>query len=833
MRRLVKRTVPVLLVLAYCAVSTIPSNAQEKPRVHEITMAAPDIVRVEVREGAIVHGKIIKPSSPPAAAHGTWVKAEGQRWGLVIGPKNDHLRLEDQADFEKLNRKAVDDAAAYGALGDRHIIAAFRKSVPWSSGTLKRGPVVSFAHFLYLKLDQALVPGQYVLRWPHDLLPPTSFAFDDRGIRASSIHTTLLGHRADDVSKYGYLSLWLPGGPDDGAVDFRRYSMDGFDVVDASGNTVFSGRMKLRVGPTDPEPGGGYKSELLTYTRADGTPFKANRAGTYVFGLDYSAWRGAQPGFYRLAIKGLGVSDPFRIGDDVWHQAARVAMSGLYHQRSGMALDGRFGYTRPECFTERVGITVRQSRLPLALSSEGGTGSFVNFSLGTKSPWITDEIVQNIEGGYQDAGDWDRNAAHIKTSYLLLDLYEQLPSDKKNARYDAPGSGEVLHDPRYRGKDFPDLVDEAVWNLDFFRRMQRADGGVRGGIDSGGSPRTLEPSWLESQPVFVYSPDLISTFWYAAGASKLVIVLRQLGERELADFFQESALRAWSWAERALSQPNLGMDEARQLLGLDDAAFQKRLIPLDKRARDAEAWAAATLFRLTGQEEFNQKALPILRGRYEQGAWDAAWEYLNAAQPDADPALQSRVRADFVRFAKEYIAYPRRKNDSYLNLKHIAAPMGWGEGLAPSQVEISTLIRAHRITGSVDFLAPMMAASAHILGANQIGMSFTTGIGKRAPLAPLHEDSIAAGVSPPTGITLYGWALPSSMIDQYPYVWGAEWAVMSDRVPDKRVAPDLRSLPLYEFLIQYPRVIISAEYTMHQTIATTASMWIYLDARKD
>jgi hypothetical protein len=36
-------------------------------------------------------------------------------------------------------------------------------------------------------------------------------------------------------------------------------------------------------------------------------------------------------------------------------------------------------------------------------------------------------------------------------------------------------------------------------------------------------------------------------------------------------------------------------------------------------------------------------------------------------------------------------------------------------------------------------------------------------------------------------------------------------------------------MPVYEYLIDYPRVIVSAEYTVAQTITTTAVLWAFLD----
>ena len=457
-------------------------------------MAAPDIIRVEVREAPVRPGHIVKLPHPVEDTKG-WVSLPDGRHGIVIGPKHDHLRVADEATIEFLDRRAVDRASGYGPVGNRRVTAVYRKSMPWSSGGIYKWPskgpitIVSFAHFLYLKLDGPLRPGAYTLTWPDKLLPPTRFTFDDHVTRASSIHATQLGYRPGDVSKYAYLSLWQPGGPDNGALDFRHYGIQQFQVIDRSGKPVFTGDIALRVGPKDVEPGDGLGGGLVTYKHADGKTFKANRAGTYVFGLDFSAWRDPPPGTYRIRIAGLGVSDPFEIADDIWHRAAQASMAGLYHQRSGLALDGRFGYTRPACFTKASGVTVYQSKLPVPLTADAG--GFIKIWDGAKAPWLTKQALPDAWGGYQDAGDWDRNIAHISVSYLLLDLYELLPKAARRMAFNTPASGAVLPDPLYKGKDFPDLIDEAVWNLDFFRRLQRKDGAVPGGIEFRRRPQTM------------------------------------------------------------------------------------------------------------------------------------------------------------------------------------------------------------------------------------------------------------------------------------------------------------------------------------------------------
>lgn len=799
------------------------------PVVHEVTIAAPDIIRVEVRETEVRRGHITKLNRPVVPDQNGWATLADGRTGVVVGPERDHFRIADTTIAVPLNRNLVDRVEGYQVSGGRRINGVYRKSVPFSSGTGTDGPIVSFSHFIYLHLDAKLEAGRYEISWPDEVLPATVFEYQDTHTRSSSIRASHLGHAPGDVSKYAYLAMWVPDGPDNGAVDFRIYGLDKFEVIDQDGQVVFSGDITLRTKPRDPETGNGFKEGLISYTKRDGSNFIANRAGTYVFGLDYSGWQNPLPGSYRLRIPGLGVSDSFKIADGVWTRAAQSAMAGLYHQRSGLELDGRFGYRRPECFTEDSGVTVYRSRLPIALSTEGN--GFISFVEGAKKPWITRSVIKNAWGGYHDAGDWDRRVQHLEASYLLLDVFEQIPESARHMSFNLPESRVVLPHPLYQDRELPDIVEEAVWNIDFFRRLQGSDGGVSGGIESSRGPKKWEPCWLESNKVFAYAPDAGSSFAYAAAAAKLAIVLQSLGETKLAGLFSESAAKAWYWAELKRGGVRGGFAEALSLLGPATSETKQQMSVISKIEADYRLWAAATLFRLKGDREFQNVVEERFRSWVDmQGPrLHAGWEYLHAIRGGRSEATLVHTRNQTIRLAEEFILLPQSRW-SYRSLKHASAPMVWGEGLAPSLTEIAALIRAHRLTGGrKDFLAAMQDSSAHVLGANQIGMSFTTGLGHRWPKAPLHEDSIAAGVQAPHGITIYGWVNP--VMTNYDWLWGPSWAALSENVPKRRVEPFRNSLPIYEYIIEHPRLIMTSEYTVQQTIATTAVMWIYLAAQ--
>ncbi|WP_181034680.1 glycoside hydrolase family 9 protein, partial [Arthrobacter sp. 08Y14] len=230
---------------------------------------------------------------------------------------------------------------------------------------------------------------------------------------------------------------------------------------------------------------------------------------------------------------------------------------------SGVALDGRFGYQRPASFRPDGGFQILESALPLLWSSNWPNG-FVSLDDGLKGAWNTGrQASEEYWGGYMDAGDWDRRVQHLAISDAFLDLWEHLPQEKRALDLGIPKSGEVLPLPGYAGLDgVSDLIHEAVWNIDFYRRLQMPDGRVRGGVESAGHPLPGTTSYLEHQPVYAYAPDVVSTYRYAASSARLSRILAELNLAELAGIYRASALAAWRAAEDGFSDPNKFYEEA-------------------------------------------------------------------------------------------------------------------------------------------------------------------------------------------------------------------------------------------------------------------------------
>ena len=900
----------------FLAPGAVPTHA-ETMRVVDVTMAAPDIVAVEVRDPPFERGWIVALDAPRREAVGSWVEFGGQ-WGLVIGPERRHLRLTDTPPTHYLDRDAVDDAAGYRLDGEARIRAVHRKSMPYDSG-IYRGPDggmrtgASMRHQLFLKLDRPLEAGVHRLSWPGGLFAPLNFEFDPKTTRALAIRASQIGQTPTDASRKAYLSLWLPGGEQEGAVDFRTYGIERFAILDDAGRQVFEAPIRLRHSSQDPEPSNGLSAPLLDRAKAGSERFavarmeqgeqmkaivpghvyrngervlferlggeqdagavmatvadatkegfvladiqghlpaeiaagatvvaahRINRAGTYVFELDYGSWKPERAGTYRLHIPGLGVSDSFEISDDAWRDVARTMIGGLYNHRSGVELDGRFGYRRPVAFRPGPDLAIRESRLPLSWSSEAPDGGFIPFAEAAKPGLLTDDTMPaSYWGGYMDAGDWDRRIQHLDIANLMLTLLETVPAEGALPdRLGLPVSSAALEDARFAAADdLPDILQESLWGVEFYRRLQLADGSVRGGVESDEHPLLGSVSYLEHRQVFAYAPDPMSTYIYAATAGRLARALRQFGKAGLADLYAASAHAAWKAAEKGYADPDGAYADAiaaAEAAGLfAEVPWTVRREKLQEKTGGYRAAAAASLFRLDGQTEHRKVIEQALAGNWDlyMHKGDAAWDY--ARSEGSDPALRQKVERLILDEAK--LVLSAQPDNAYPSMKHPYAPAGWGQGGPPDYSQTQNFIRAHYLGRDPAILGLMEDTLRGLAGANQTGLSLITGLGARPIAHPLHEDHRAMGVEAPSGIAIFGWAPQEA--SAYGWVFGPSWSPLAEvgtgeDAQARRIHPARWSLPAFEFLVEHPGVIVQQEYTVQQTIAPVAAAALYLQA---
>jgi endoglucanase len=555
-----------------------------------------------------------------------------------------------------------------------------------------------------------------------------------------------------------------------------------FEIVEAStGQVVFKGATVLAKAAVD-------KTE---------DAYNKNYNGTDVYQMDFTALERA--GQYRVCVPAIGCSYAFEVADDVWRRAFVVAARGFYHQRSGVTLGEPYtAYKRPRPFHPDDGLKVYASRAPLMDTGNGLNKEDSNF--GNLLKGKTDDLVTNAWGGYMDAGDWDRRVQHLKASLLLLELAELFPDYFAALSLNLPESGDGL----------PDIVNEALWGIDFFRRLQLPAGGVRGGIESSEHPRRGEASFQESLTVMTYAPDLLASYLYAGVAARAARWLAaRLPARAAA--YQESALRAMNWAEGDRER------EQREYLMARHAAV-----------RDVRNFAAAELFCLTGELKWNNLFLETTPYKNSPGAveytWDSldqgdcAWVYARADRPGVDEKVKRNCRDVVLKEADMRLASIERTGFRWA--KHPYAPVIYGALSSPESCV--SVARAHVLSAAPKYLRGLVLAAQTGAGANPVNMCYTTGLGQNSPQHPLQLDHRITHQPPPPGLTVGGPMDNTIKELQDPFIGPFAGQVF---------CPPYKQWPALEAFWDVFWDPMVCEYTIHKPMAGQAYVWGYLAAR--
>lgn len=789
-------------------------------RIVNIGAVAPDLLGIEVQEGEFHPGALQPYVAQPGDARSDggeeWIVREGrlvrelvgqtiQRTdpgrnataplgiltfdgrsvltpARVVGTPLQTLTLEEPGAYEL----SSSDDPAYAR--PAQAVAVFRKSKPNSPPA---GPAIAILHKLYLRLPAPLQEGKrYTLRFKgintHD--ESAAYRHDTRSARSDAIHVSQAGFRPDDPFKRGYVSLWMGTG---GALPLA--GIDAFELVEArSGRTVFTGK----AAPAS------VNQAFHQYQRTD-------YSMAPVCWLDFSAFR--TPGTYRVRIPSIGTSYPFTIAETAWQDVFRTAMRGVLSQRGGIALGPPFlDFKRPRTSHPDDGTKFYQIDITCAQGQEGARGDAL-VRLWNEHGRL--EEVTGVWGGYQDAGDWDTYTTTLLTANALTEAFEIGGDFAKKAVLSLP--------PQEAGNRIPDLLDEALWGLAAYKRLQRPDGAVRDGFGDGWGARGCDVSWNDSNPVCVYAPSTDASWLYAQVAARMARALAPYDAAQAAAY-ASSAEKAWAWAE--------GQKAAEEA-----PSAEQRRNPQWLAAHHGEAAAAAALYACTRKPSYHDRFKAICelhedadtayngQGIEPMQQADATFIYARIADELADPVLKKRAVNRYV-LAGNVAVHIMQSNAYNIATAYPGVPMrGFcsyfsNPGMGPG------IVRAHALTRDARYLAAAVASTGFALGANPENLSFTTGVGANPIRYPLKIDSLRTGQDSPVGITVYG---PSDQASGSFSEWVHTWFLTP-----ARMVPASKSWPPPETYADIHIWPDANEYCVNSPMANAAYVWCYLAARQ-
>jgi endoglucanase len=630
-------------------------------------------------------------------------------------------------------------------------------------------------YFYFLKLDKPLdgkKPQRITIEGPWG---KAGYEFDWCRTVSEAVHVNLVGF-GPGHKKYAYWGAWSGTG---GPVSFGAPTE--FQILDESSrNPVFTGKMRLRKSPQD----------------TDEHERKLNLTFEEVWEMDFSPL--TKEGTYVVAVAGIGCSRPFRIGRDMYRDSVRTILRAFYHQRCGIERKAEHTeYVRPRCH-HPDDMVILKSTVTLAECSEGPKG-------GPKAKDSMKALVETATnekcrawGGWHDAGDWDRRAQHLPVSDRMFDLYEWAPEFWKSLEAGIPESGDAI----------PDIVDEALFNLSFYRRMQEPDGGVGGGIEEDNFPRPGQTSYTDTMRNFAYAPDPWASYLFAAVAAHASSVLRGLGKADDAKGWAADAGRAFAWADRHGGQKDWRDDRAFAAVRLLEATGDVQYVDA---LRKSLAWANNPGSELENYPDMNQE--PAAR------ALVTGLDRMTLPVRQSVSGWADSARAALLRNV-EYSFLPMYRARAFRNTGHRWVGLSWGNTAVP---ELQQVMLGWRLEKRDEMRDAVTGAADFMFGGNPLNLSWVTGVGSNPVRAVLHIESWYDGIDEPVpGIAIFG---PCEGMDGN---WHMDWI-------HKSLEPDWKSWPIMEIWAEDPDCAPGNEFTpqspMIQSLEMSFFCWLTAGGR--
>ncbi len=702
------------------------------------------------------------------------VRRNGETYGLGVSARRDVIRRPDRLIGQPLDvgRVAGDgwlitspDDPTYGTgLAPTAVRPLTRPSDGGFDGDMDR--LWALVHDLVITLPQPLQPGA-----TYTITPPTMVAstlrYDPATNLSPAVRVNQVGFAPDDQAKVAQLSGWYAGI----GSTATTVTDPGFRVVDVdTGEDAFTGTGQLRPSGNELERG--------------------DLTGAPVIELDFTPLD--QPGRYQVCVDDVGCSHPFDVDANVWSDLAATVARSLFHQRSGIELAPPFtSFVRPRPYHPDDGVVVRASNYSL-LAAQTDTE---NTDFERLAELRTDLVVDGAWGGHFDAGDWDRRIQHLWVARNVAQLVMLYPERFESFELNIPESG----DPT------PDLLDEALWTVDLFQRMQTPDGAIRGGIEATEHPPANAASWTDDLAVLAYDPDPFSTYVYAGVAAEVALALLPYDPLRAGGLL-DSAGRAMEWAEQ--QTPPAGTAER---VGEQRAVAAAALLAATADPRWHDVFLDSATFVASGDTNLSCHA---------HTRCDAAWLYLQAEESVTDPAIRQDLEGRFLTMADGIVETGNQTSYGW-TLESPTVPLIWGLGVGGTP-KVSGLLRAHVLSGDDAYRAAAVRSASVTLGSNPLGRVMLTGIGEEPVRHPQINDVKYGGIPAWPGTPIYGFHALNSITDE-------QW-VVDDILGPAGVSPAPTDLPYLWQWYDVDSVAQYNEFTVHQSHGETLLAFALLAA---
>ncbi len=465
-----------------------------------------------------------------------------------------------------------------------------------------------------------------------------------------------------------------------------------------------------------------------------------------------------EPGNYYIKANDVK-SYTFKIGDDVFDSAYNDVVKMLYLQRCGCELTADLAgdFAHPACHTSEAVI------------------------------YGTDKKI-DVTGGWHDAGDYGRYVVPGAKTVADLFLSYELNPERFGDNSGIPESGNGV----------PDILDEAKYELDWMLKMQDAEtGGVYHKVTCANFPSMVMPQ--EETDELIVAPISVAATGDFAAVMAMSSRIYAKTNPEYAATCKSAAEKAWAYLEA--NENNTGFHNPKDIVtGQYD----------DPKQADERFWAAAELYKLTGDSKYRDVAVKeINASKYipEGFGWAAVgyygcFAYLTTPNNQlASDASYTKVKEGFLKAANGVVSYS--KSDGYMN-SLLPGQYGWGSNMSVAN-NAMLLVLANKIEANDKYVQTAREHVHYLFGRNPLSISYVTGYGTVSPVNTHHRPSEALGKTMP-GMLVGG---PDSKLED-PYAKN----VLNGKPPAKCYADNSQSFSTNEITIYWNSPLIVAMDSM-------------------
>ena len=448
-----------------------------------------------------------------------------------------------------------------------------------------------------------------------------------------------------------------------------------------------------------------------------------NRSSLEYVGIaDFSDF--TTPGTYKVVATSCGESPQFVISDNVYSNLTSDVVMMLYKQRCGEVL-GETGdkFAHAACHQNEAIV------------------------------YGTDTKV-DVSGGWHDAGDYGKYVvAGAQTVANLLMTFERTGGNSDAFfKYDSY----VVEDA-----SIPDILEEAMWELDWMLKMQRADGQVYHKVTTLEFPEVSVLPQNDHGQLYLSATSYAATADFAAVMAYAARIMDMCGNMAKASEYGNAAEAAYN-ALATMSKTSFKNPDAIKTGEYPDGDLNDEL-----------AWASIEMYAFLTDDKYLTAFKSAFDTTTDLGlGWAnvngfAAFEATRYLDPTEEAALYKSIAQSFIDYADKLVV--NAKADAY-NVTIGAGEDGyvfeWGSNLtiasngiildlAITALDDNDVVTALELTSEqVDALIEKYSTYKqtqlnYLLGQNACAYCFVTGYGYKGedvtltPVNPHHRPSIA------------------------------------------------------------------------------------------